>query len=47
MNDLEFYNDDNEGGTYVANPECPDCDPEARGGTPISHPEDPYCDPGN
>lgn len=46
MNDLQFY-DENMGGTYVANPEYPDCDPDICGGTRISHPEDPDCDPGN
>jgi hypothetical protein len=45
MNDLQFYNDEDEGGTYISHPEDPDCDPEARGGTPISHPEDPSCSP--
>lgn len=45
MNDLQFYNNDDEGGTYISHPEDPDCDPEARGGTPISHPEDPENSP--
>lgn len=47
MNDLQFYNNDDEGGTYISHPEDPDCDPDTCGGEKISHPEDPDCDPGN
>ena len=46
MNDLEFYSE-NMGGTAIAHPEDPDCDPDTCGGEKISHPEDPDCDPGN
>ena len=47
MNDLYFYNDEEDEKGGVANPEYPECDPDTCGGTLISHPEDPSNSPDN